>query len=212
MTALVVFTAGRKTYLERTLISFHEHCDHQFDHRVIIDDSGDHGFQQWLNRTFPTWTIIHHQQNEGLAAAVDTAWQWCHSHSVDWVFHLEEDFTFEQDVDIPRMVDLIRENDLHQLVLYRQPWAPREMSSGGYLHLGGWERLADDLWVGSHLFGFNPCLYPGWVCSLRGGLEADVTEQFDDLRSGVLTGPDEAPLCWHIGAESALFSRPGGVR
>lgn len=208
MTALVVITAGRKTYLERTLISFHEHCDHKFSHRLIVDDSGSHAFADWLERTFPSWTIIHHQQNDGLRASIDSAWQWCHTNAVDWVFHLEEDFTFEEDVDIPRMKSLVEAHDLHQLVLYRQPWAPREMSAGGYLHLGGWERLTDDLYLGRHLFGFNPCLYPGWICSLAGGLEADVTAQIPDLRSGVLTGADEKPLVWHIGAESALF-RPG---
>lgn len=204
--ALVVFTAGRRTYLERTLASLAEQVDHEFAYRAIIDDSGDAEFGAWLDDTLDGWTMIHHETNRGLPAAIGSAWTWLIGTDAHWVFHLEEDWTFPQPVDVARMIERCEASDLDQLVLYRQPWSPAEVVGGGYLHSAGcYERVEDDLWLTSEMFSFNPCVYPSDVCLLPGGFEADVTARFDgEGRFGVLTGADESPLCWHIGVERAL--------
>lgn len=210
-TALVIFTAGRKTYLERTWESFTDKCKHRFTHRIIVDDSGDPQFGSWLDGWFGSgWTIIHHAEQLGLDRAIDSAWSAVADTGAEWVFHLEEDWTFTEPVNVPRLIAACAANDLDQLVLYRQPWSPSEVVAGGYLHSApGYERVADDLWFTSTLFSFNPCVYPARVCMLPGGYESDVTRSVlaapDSYgQFGVLTGPDESPLCWHIGVERAL--------
>lgn len=207
MTALVLITAGRRKYLTKTLESFAAMCDHDFSDRVCVDDSGDAEFAAWLDDELDGWTVLHHPRNLGLPAAIDTAWTWvaCET-DAEWVFHLEEDWTFSAPVDVPAMVDRCLSADLDQLVLYRQPWSPAEVVGGGYLHSAKvYDRVEDDLWLTSQMFSFNPCVYPSDVCIEPGGFEADVTARFDgEGRFGVLTGPDEAPLCWHIGVERSL--------
>ena len=205
--ALVLVTAGRRTYLERTWESFTDQCAHRFDHLICVDDSGDADFGLWLDGWLgDRWQIIHHGENRGLPAAIGSAWDAVVATGAEWVFHLEEDWTFPALVDVPALIGRCDAADLDQLVLYRQPWSPQEQIGGGYLHTAeGYERVEDDLWVTDRLFSFNPCVYPAAVCDKAGGYESEVTKQFDGRgRFGVLTGADEAPMCWHIGVERAL--------
>jgi len=208
--ALLVITCGRRIYFERTLESFHTRCGHQFAHRLIVDDSGDPAYGEWLRSTFRDWSVVSHDKRLGLAGAIDTAWSHLSSVDVDFVFHLEDDFTFPVDVPLTEMAaHLKRDPSLAQVTLYRQPWSPQEHIAGGYLGLYSddytLEQVTEsfDLFTTSRLFSFNPSLYRKEITHYRGGLEADVTEVLarDGLRFGVLAGNGGSPLCTHIGAE-----------
>ena len=205
--ALLVFTCGRKNYLQRTLESLATNCDFDFRWKIMVDDSGDPDFAAWLKDRLWNWRVVSHTQNRGLAAAIQTGWDALVSEGAQRVFHLEEDFTFEHPVNIDQLVGLRYAYRLDQVVLYRQPWSPQEIAAGGYLKSDDrWQQVRDtNLWVGSHLFSFNPCYYTSDVFGrVRPGLEADVTASIaadHELRSGVLTANDGGPLCWHIGAE-----------
>jgi hypothetical protein len=204
---MVVFTCGRRHYLERTLESFHAACDHDFSHRLIIDDSGDPEYGVWLRDTFRGWHVVSHDKRRGLGAAVESGWSHLTSVDAEFVFHLEDDFAFRE-VPLRVMVDLLRADDaLAQVVLYRQPWSPEERVAGGYLRLHDYDAEPAppgfELWTSQRLFGFNPTLYPKWITSYPGGVEAAVTERLtaDGYRFGVLAGDGQSPLCVHIGAE-----------
>jgi hypothetical protein len=206
--ALVAFTCGRRVYLERTMQSFHEACDLRFTYRLMVDDSGDPEYGDWLRDTFRNWHVVSHDKRMGLGAAIDTAWSHLSSVDCDYVFHLEDDWLFPVPVPIDEMAaHLERDPSLAQVTLYRQPGSPQEHIAGGYLRLHDYELAeagdATDLWVSRKLFSFNPSLYPKGVTHYRGGLEAAVTDAMvrDGLRFAVLAGDGETPLCFHIGAE-----------
>jgi glycosyltransferase involved in cell wall biosynthesis len=213
-TALILTTCGRRLYLERSLESLHEHLGEPFEHRIIVDDSGDATYGAWLRRTFAGWTILHHGVRAGLGAAVESAWDAVRRTDARWVFHTEDDFTFLQRIPLKAMREaLSRDSDLAQVTLYRQPWSPAERVQGGYLNDGRWthtERVHGfELHTDGGLFSFNPTMYRRKIVDdCVGGLEADVTRQLPGWRFGVLSGPAKTSLCWHIGAErSAGWSR-----
>ena len=206
-TALMVTTCGRRLYLERALESLHENLSEGFDHRIMVDDSGDPAYGAWLRATFHGWTILHHGMRAGLAAAVETAWDAIRRTDARWIFHTEDDFTYTQRIPLKAMREALSlDSSLAQVTLYRQPWSPQEQILGGYLRDGRWrdvERIHGfELHTDGGLFSFNPTMYRRRIVDdCIGGLEADVTRQLPGWRFGVLTGPGESPLCWHIGAE-----------
>jgi len=212
-TALILTTCGRRYYLERSLESLHTNCPEDFAHRIMVDDSGDADYSRWLRATFPNWTVLSHPERAGLGAAVETAWDAVRRTDAEFVFHIEDDFTYEAAIPLDVMRRFLADPTLAQVTLYRQPWSPSETIAGGYLRDGRWHEEDDvdgyHLWLDGGLFSFNPTLYPRHIVdSCVGGLEADVTAQLAGFRFGVITGPDQRPLCWHIGAErSAGWNR-----
>jgi hypothetical protein len=211
-TAAMITTCGRQQYLTRSMESLAANLP-DVEHRFLVDDSGDGEYGRWLRATYPEWTVLSHPERAGLAAAVETGWDAIRRTDAEWIFHTEDDFTYLRPVPLEDMrYHFTSTAMLAQVVLYRQPWSPQEQAVGGYLADPRWKpRLstAGRLWTGTHLFSFNPTLYPRWVVDrCVGGLEADVTAQLPGMRFGVLTAPDGGPMVWHFGAErSAGWSR-----
>lgn len=201
-TALVIITDGRWDYLGQCLASAHEHLDLDwFDHRYLIDDSGEP-----MAAGAPLFETVAHGTRKGLGASVRTAW--AVSTDADWVFHLEEDFTFTRDVPLDRMRKVLERNPyLAQMVLKRQPWSPAEIEAGD-MFIGGDYTQATNVggahWV-EHTrgFSFNPCLIPRWCRPPgAGGTETEVTEQLGtnpNIRFAFWGRTDDDPACTHIG-------------
>jgi hypothetical protein len=123
---------------------------------------------------------------------------------IDYVFHLEDDFIFPDVVDIELMIEILEyEPELAQVALLRQPWSPEEQQAGGIYSIEP-ERFKQKYGFvqQSHLFTFNPCLYPiGVARDYRAGLEADLTANLlsDDWRFGYLGELGDDPKTIHIG-------------
>lgn len=209
---LVVVTDGRGEYLEQCLASLDLE---QFDLRAVVDDSGDPDYGVWLDGMFSTDLAVHHERRCGLATAVRSAWRAALDLDADFVFHVEEDFTFGP-LDLPAMVNVLtRRPHLAQLVLKRQAWSEEEIAAGGQIECDpdAYFQVSSSLgtWVEHRrLFSFNPSLIPRSVFGREWGpiLEADVSaEVFADPEAhcaywGARSDP---PRCTHIGE----FRSPG---
>lgn len=196
--ALMVITDGRWDYLQRTLESAAVALDWPWHQRIIVDDSGgDVGF-------CPTkFDFVKNKPRRGLAGAIQTGWD-ALDKDIDYVFHLEDDFIFPDVVDIELMIELLEyEPELAQVALLRQPWSPQEQQAGGIYSIEP-ERFKQKYGFvqQSHLFTFNPCLYPiGVARDYRAGLEAELTAKLlaDDWRFGYLGELGDDPKTIHIG-------------
>lgn len=167
MIALVVITDGRTEYITRTIPSALANLDGPISERWIYDDSGDADHLAWLYQTFPQFRIIHHVQGrQGFGGAIREAWRTLRFESAaDYVFHLEDDFTFNRPVPLEDMIEILDENPrLAQVALRRQSWNSAEKAAGGvietnpdaYIERGGHfvSFLEHDLF-----FTTNPSLY-----------------------------------------------------
>ena len=169
MIAALVITDGRVNVLRRTIASFEEQVSGPIIERFIYDDSGNPGVRNLIQSWFPKWSLIQHPSGErqGFAGAVRTGWQAIRQYSVaDYIFHLEDDFTFNIPIDLEDFQGILKQRpDLAQLALLRQPWNAAEIAAGGVMqqhpdwyipHLDGKGRS----WVEqNHFFTTNPSLY-----------------------------------------------------
>jgi len=158
----LVVVSDRRSHLAGCLSSQDEQILEPFDLTVLVDDSGE-GHHEHRYDDFDV--VVAHPERRGLAAAVQSGW--FAARECDWVFHLEEDFTFTRPVSLKRLEETATVCDLAQLVLKRQPCNPDELAAGGMVE------NTPELWTAhdhpyahlqqTYLFSLNPCLIPRWV-------------------------------------------------
>jgi hypothetical protein len=215
MIGLLVISCGRPQYLAATLASAKAMLQGIDGPRVIVDDSADPAFHEVLRKT--DFDLVLHDHKRGLSGAVQSGWD---AMDCDYVFHLEEDFTFPKAVNLTEIVGWLEAvPNLAQMALLRQPWSPVEHAAGGiiqtdpdvYVPRGGYEEHAK-------LFTLNPCVYPRWVTEVgwpEGGGEREFTDRllgkYPESTFGFLGSRNDSPRCIHIGYESALFSPSGAL-
>lgn len=217
MIAVVVFTDGRTNLLRRTLTSFAEQVDGPIVERWIYDDSGNPRVREAIMRNHPDYTLIEHPSGErqGFAGAVRTAWDMLRRESIaDYIFHLEDDFTFNRPVNLDDFQNILAKRpNLCQVACLRQPWNPIEIEAGGvidanpeafisHLDRDGRNWLEQDLF-----FTTNPSLYRRSLIDMfdwpagpesEGRFTAKVREA--GYRFAYWGARDDGPLVHHIGA------------
>ncbi len=132
MIALLVMTDGRD-HIFTTIPSAMAYLSGPISERWIHDDSGDPVVADRLARVFPDWQIISTPGRSGFGGAIRSAWSTLAEVSeADYVFHLEDDFSFARPVDLVDMVGILERNPrLVNLALRRQPWNAEEIAAGG---------------------------------------------------------------------------------
>lgn len=160
---VIVLTAGRRQYLERTLASFSERVSGDVCERIIQDDSGDPEFGVWLKQTYgDEWEIITTSGKLGFTKAIRAIWQVIRGRTgAPYIFHLEEDFVFDRDVDLNQMIEVLRGDEhLAQVALLRGPFYEPELEAGGIIEQdpGAYTKREGYL-EHSKYFTTNPCLY-----------------------------------------------------
>lgn len=205
--SLIVITDGRQHCIDKTIPSLYQNINYNFYEKIIINDSGDSRYNQYLKSKFPEFNIVSHIDRRGLAGAVQSAWS-CISKETDYIFHLEDDFIFNENINIQQMIDILEYNNhLVQLALVRAPVNPPEEEVGGFVfqNLHSYSQK-DQFFEHGRLFTLNPCLYPysttliGWPD--HGG-ESEFTSLVHSKNSNLLFGYlgniYDAPKVTHIG-------------
>lgn len=202
MNSLVVVTDGRYEYLAQCLGSINQHLDLDwFRRKLIIDDSGT-GNLIW---DLPTgWNVWTRTPRQGLARTVADAWGAVAGS--EFVLHVEEDFVFTEQVDLPSMARILRERPyLAEMTLKRQAWGPER---AGYMedHPERYTECRDGplAWCEHReCFSLNPSLIRGEVIfdGFEGG-EAEQTERLtknEETRFGVWGKKLDPPRVTHVG-------------
>lgn len=179
--ALVVVGDGRIDYLRRTTESANANLPVAlFQDFIMVNDTGDAEYHKQLAALYPGYCLISHPERRGMAAAVQSGWSHALDAGADFVFHLEEDFTFVRPVPLMSMMHVLEdEPDLSQMVLRRQPWNEQEHEWGNlfgddprYVQKPHW--IEHDV-----IFSLNPCIIPRWVLEMGwpGTNEAGMTRR-----------------------------------
>lgn len=208
MIALVVTTDGRGPLLQRTLESAELNLP-QLTHRTIVDDSDNAEYAEWLDHSFSNYRIVHHATRRGLGGAVRSAWTEALHDQPNYIFHCEDDFTFNEPVDLEWMTDLLAmHSKLAQVSLKRQPVNDVEISAGDWMKVDP-SRFTNCYGYVEHetLFTFNPMMVPAVVAQLvLNDLDCDMLERgVTDVLSrhgykfGIFGHSTDAPRVTHIG-------------
>jgi len=165
---LMIVTDGRYGVLERTLDSFFRMAEFIPAKGLMIDDSGDIRYAEYLESLRPKLggiAIYHHRSRIGFCETVAHGWSLV-GEDAGYIFHLEDDFEFIEPVPLTEMV-MILESDpkLAQIALVRQAWNDEEKAAGGLLNLHRRclqpQETNGRKWFLHHrCFTTNPSLYP----------------------------------------------------
>lgn len=163
---VVIFTDGRRDCITRTVTSFRwAFRGAKVDQVTIINDAADPAYEQFLKEQFYDYDLISHPARRGFSGAVQSGWDAMGHH--DFIFHLEDDFVFNEPVNLMGMAEVLDMTpELIQLALKRQPWNPEEKAAGGFMEMHPEAYTdEDDLgypWCWQRLFfTTNPSLYRG---------------------------------------------------
>lgn len=162
---LLVVTNGRDSLLSRTVASAESRLVGQFCSRVIHDDSADPDHRVRLGEAYPDYTIIGADRTLGFGGAINNAWEYLSQLELDFVFHLEDDFLFNEDIPLDRLCAVLRaEPRVQQVALLRQPWNQEERTQGGLLRVRSHtynDMSVDGVPIVAHrnFFTTNPSLY-----------------------------------------------------
>lgn len=219
-----MFTDGRDELLERTLDSAALNLVGPITEMVVFDDTGDLAHADRLRASLDAhgagWRVIQHPEGRrGFGGAIRAAWAWLRRHSeARFVFHLEDDFTFERAVDLDRMVGVLESRpELVQLALRRQAWNEAERAAGGVIELRPEAYLERETplygkWLEHReFFTTNPSLYRLELVRARAWPAGPHSEGLfslelftdPDLRCGYWGARTQPPWVHHIGAGRA---------
>lgn len=184
--ALLIMTDGRDELLARTVRSFFDMTSGNLIEVWVMVDGGG-GRQRTcrivreaidempLAKIPPQPVAIGNDLRNGFGGAIGYAWRALADYSnADYVFHLEDDFTFNRQVDLDAMAGVLAGYPhLAQMALRRQAWNEAERAAGGvieqhpedYTERGAMVVTDTSLvtrvnWLEhARFFTTNPCLY-----------------------------------------------------
>ena len=205
--SLIVITDGRQACISETIPSMRKNLNYDFYEKIIINDSADSRYHQYLVSSYPDFRVVSHETRRGLAGAVQSAWSSV-SKDADYIFHLEDDFIFNKELDIDVLIELLESKDnLAQMALVRAPVNPPEENVGGFVfqNLQDYHQR-DGFFDHQRLFTLNPSIYKksltdiGWPD--RGG-ESDFTSKLHGIDGsycfGFIGNIYDKPYVTHIG-------------
>lgn len=158
-------TDGRLDCIEQTIESARENLNGEVTYKVIHDDTGDETHRDTLRAMFPDFEVIGQPSRQGFGGAIRSAWAHLRGRPEQFVFHLEDDFTFNEPVPLGFMQRVLDRNpSLLQLALRRQAWNPSEIAAGGVIECNpdAYIECSDGLsdWLEHRLFWTtNPSMY-----------------------------------------------------
>lgn len=211
--ALVLVGDGRTEYLARAVDSLREHVNYAFVKMIMVDDSGDPDHGAHLAAAYPEFHHVHHRRRKGTVEAVRSGWRSALRTGADYVFHTEEDFTYNEPVEIDQMAALLDAyTQFAQVVLKRDPYNSQEHEAGGFMELAPelYQEHKSELGVWcehKRLFSSNPSLIPRRVLQMSpftGEAQFGQTCVRRGLRFAYWGAKTDPPRVTHIGVERSV--------
>lgn len=132
--ALLVMTDGRREYIRDTIRSASCNLEGPFGPLFMYDDSADEANHEWLRNNFPSFKLFYKETRQGFGGAINSAWEFMKDYEFEYIFHLEDDFTFNRKIPVDDMIQKLVENpNVYQMALRRQAWNREEMRVGGVI-------------------------------------------------------------------------------
>jgi hypothetical protein len=152
--ALLVMTDGRRDYIGETISSAFYKLDGPITEKWMHDDSGDSDHRQWLEARFPSFVHIGEGPRKGFGGAYSFAWKTLASRSKsDFIFNLEDDFTFNRIIPLEDMAKKLDDNPhVYQMALRRQAWNQEEILVGGVIERWPNNFHQEDGWISHKMF------------------------------------------------------------
>lgn len=204
---IVCLTNGARDTLAPTLASAEEMLAGPIGRRIIANDSG-------RPLDFDGWDDVPIGRRSGYTRATKAALELSMGSGQPWVFFLEDDFTFNEPIDLAEMQAIMAsEPRLIQLSLKRQPWYDYELEAGGIIEAKPQAFEQRDGFVAHRdYWAQNPMLCRRSFLAehewpLQSGSERafakHIFRQHPSYIAGIYGRIEDPPRCTHIGTERA---------
>lgn len=211
---VLVINDGRNDYLEQTLKSFKKNVVMPPEAEVftlLIDDMPEGRNENEIQDIVKKYEInkaILNEENLGINAVVQLAWQAISVLKPDYIFHQENDFVYNHTIDVQRMISALECNQrIGQVALRRQPWFEDELKANTlYKDLNYYRAVniaGHELVFQKEYFTHNPCIYRAkHAVQIHGYNEYAYAKYL--LKNGIMTFAymgklDTPPHVTHIG-------------
>lgn len=205
--SLLVITDGRMHELQECIKSLAINVNYDFDYKIIVNDSQDAEFTSFLMNDIDHFTVLHNRPKGGLSGSIRTGWDFLKD-KTDYIFHVEEDFTFPKVINIQDLCFKLEESQAVQMLLKRDPVLanPQEAAFGGYIESDP-DAFTQHNGYMTHrkFFSLNPGIYSTNICKIGwpdGGGEYEFYEhlkQYTNSPCAIYGSKFDAPLVNHIG-------------
>ena len=211
--AVVVLTTGDRETLMATLASADENLVGPIGRRLICVDGSRPRVEavEDLDLDWTRWDTVQ-IRGGGYPKAVAAALEQALGCGQPWILWLEDDFTFNEPIDLCEMQELVEQHDLAQLSLMRQPWYEPEIEAGGVIAANPAAFTQREGYVEHAAYWtMNPMLTRRsllaehrWPQGRRSELRFGHSVFADPrVRAGILGSVEDAPRVEHIGLERA---------
>lgn len=130
---IIALTNGRRSCITRSIPSALKHL-HGAGDLMIVDDSGDPSYREWLTTKFNAPVIPVADRAAGYWQAMRRVWRTARDTGASAFFLIEDDFVFTADVDLDDLATVLDAHPhLTQIALVRQPWFHNEHHHGGMI-------------------------------------------------------------------------------
>jgi hypothetical protein len=131
---LLVTTNGRKEYLIRTLDSWRSFIEANVNKKIIIDDSNDPEYREWLRDHYREYEVrALGEENMGYSYLLKT-WATSLEFESEYILLLEDDFLLIDNLIVDDIIDVLNKNEnLLEMSLKRQAWSSQEVEAGGMI-------------------------------------------------------------------------------
>lgn len=207
-------TNGRKDLLLAARKSWYENIVGTIEKEIIVDDSGNQEYHDWLKAEYPSATVVRYsEQNLGYTKTMQNCFDQAILSGCDYVLHTEDDFVLKSKLDINLVAEILNNNeDLAQIVFKRSPvyeWEYSGIDIIDSIRKRGYqiEHREDrkTISVNSFYWSANPNIYPIKVAHLgwpdETGSELVFSKKVFALgyRSAYLGTENDEPVVDHTG-------------
>ncbi len=212
--AWITPTNGRKDLLLAARQSWYENIVGKIEKEIIVDDSGNQEYHDWLKTEYPSATVVRYSdENLGYTKTMQNCFEQSILSNCDYVLHTEDDFVLKEKLDINRITEILDSNeDLAQVVFKRSPvyeWERSGIDIIDSIRKRGYpieyREGKDTISVNSFYWSANPNIYPIKVAQLgwpnESGSEIAFSKKVFALgyRSSYLGKDSDPPIVDHIG-------------
>jgi hypothetical protein len=226
---ILFFTTSRYEYLIPTMESFNDNVDFGDNniYKILIDDYPLRRNEDMLNLLVKKYNIdklILNDENMGYSAAWKKMWE-AIPKNTDYIWHQEDDFTFNKKIDINNLMSLLENKkiQLFQIFLKRNI----VFETNDYIEKIENNKCGEDvningqnLVLSNHYFNSNPCLYPYWITQENYSGNPQETPIINHLKqkyihgySAMLGARNDTNIINHIGmytqGKKVLVGEPG---
>lgn len=202
MYVVLIFHDGRNEYLTETLASFKKNVSFpEKPYHILLVDNPTETQEDYtaLKKKFKIDKVVINPERLGIFGNVQKGWSLIPKET-KYIFHLENDFTFNEPISVEEMQRPLDVNKhIYQVALLRQAWYQNEIKRGGiYQALGRFANInvaGVDLVSHRHYFTHNPCLY-----------RTDIVQQLPNYNEysfiQYLIKKDTAGMCCYLGKKT----------